>query len=181
MQCVWFFCDVATIFCNNFARWLQKIVATSQWCSRRQLTHFWNESPFHTFSQNFNLWLTGLTNCLKWRFFPKMRWVADGCNDAMCWVFWDAMSFYNNFARWLQTIVVRARNAVWMSKRIIGIRWFLGLVAKKDELFDLTCGEHKLRDFKTPYLRNMVEHTWVLISGECCAFLSNRFWVSYVN
>ncbi len=65
---------------------------------------FWNESPFQTFTQNFNLtlWLTVLTNWLKWRFVQKRGRVADGW---MCWVFWDATIFCNNFARWLQKIV----------------------------------------------------------------------------
>ncbi len=94
-------CDVlvfwdATIFCNNFARWLQKIVVT---CDAMQSTespilfrscpHCGHETPF---------------------FWPKMRRHKSGipCSDAMCWFFWDAttcwffwdaMFFCNNFAR----------------------------------------------------------------------------------
>ncbi len=30
--------------------------------------------------------------------------------------------------------------------------------------------------FQDPYLRIMVEHAWVLKSGECCTFLLNYFW-----
>ena len=42
------------------------------------------------------------------------------------------------------------------------------------QLMDLLrCGEHKLCDFKTPDLRIMIEHAWVLKSGECCTFLLN--------
>ncbi len=116
-------CDVlvfwdATIFCNNFARWLQKVVATS---------------------------------------------------DAMCWFFWDATIFCNNFARWLQKIVatcdamcwfsgkqhadpeipdlkmlIRAGNAVWRSKRRIGIRGFQGLATCDADLWSTFKGREYL-------------------------------------
>ncbi len=54
----WFFWD-ATILCNNFARLLQKIVASHRTAMcpavgklRRQLAPILNESPFQTIRQN---------------------------------------------------------------------------------------------------------------------------------
>ncbi len=40
-------------------------------------------------------------------FRARMNEIKSGipCSDVMCWVFWDATIFCNNFARWLQKIV----------------------------------------------------------------------------
>ena len=72
-------CD-ATILCNNFARWLQKIVATCAMC-----WVFWDAMIF---CNNLARWLHKI--------------VASMC-DAMCVgflrkLFWNAMIFCNNFA-----------------------------------------------------------------------------------
>ncbi len=112
-------CDVlgfldAMIFCNNFARWLQKIVAT--WCVQPSATRplFGTNLHFRQFQEmtNHECRMKLLSKCLKWRFVPKRGRVAEGW---MCWVFWDAMIFCNNFARWLQKIV-----ATWCV-------WFFGM------------------------------------------------------
>ncbi len=72
MRCIGFSWD-ATIFCNNFARWLQKIIATCD-------AMCWDALIF---CNNFARWL---------------QKIIATC-DAMCWFFWDAMIFCNNFVR----------------------------------------------------------------------------------
>ncbi len=49
----WFFWD-AMIFCNNFARWIQKIVATCDVSAVGNSPPFWRNLPFHEFPQQFN-------------------------------------------------------------------------------------------------------------------------------
>ncbi len=86
MWCVGFLDDM--IFCNIFARWLQKIVATCY----AMCWFFWDMLVFWDamiFCNDFARWLQKIV----------ASW------DAMCWVFWDAMNFCNNFARWLHKIV----------------------------------------------------------------------------
>ena len=78
----WFFWD-ATIFCNNFARWLQKIVA----CYDALDWFFWDATIF---CNNFARWLQKIVAC-----------------DVL--VFWDATIFCNNFARRLQKLVATLR------------------------------------------------------------------------
>ncbi len=111
-------CDVlvfwaAPIFCNNFARWLQKIAAC--WCvGFLGCSYLFN---------HFARWLQKIVACdvmqstespifdalfgHKTGFRAGMNEIKIG--DSVLWcnvlVFWDAMIFFNNFARWLQKIV----------------------------------------------------------------------------
>ncbi len=48
---VWVSCD-AMIFCNNFARWLQKMVEIQMCSAVGNSPHFSNESPFQTIRPN---------------------------------------------------------------------------------------------------------------------------------
>ncbi len=85
-----------------FARWLQKMLATCDVFSRMPLIPlFFDNLHFEHFVKSVNLKsrLNYLTKSSKWRLSKKRGWVAYGW---MCWVFWDATIFCNNFARWLQ-------------------------------------------------------------------------------
>jgi hypothetical protein len=138
-------CD-ATIICNNFARWLQKIVATwfdamcwVLWDATIICNNFMHpkedfgrlnkpfgpcfKSTFHI--REYSIWATDHWKVL-WNAGPKCLFchpkssfgehklckmiTKDSSNvmcwfSGMCWVFWDAMIFCNNFSRWLQKIV----------------------------------------------------------------------------
>ena len=73
----------ARIFCNNFTRWLQKIVATCD------VLVFWDATIF---CNDFARWL---------------QKIVATC-DVL--VFGHAMIFCNNFARWLQKIIATQKN-----------------------------------------------------------------------
>ncbi len=68
----------AMIFCNNFARWLQKIVATCVWCSRRQLTPFLERisyglgQRYHNFDE-----ISLLFETTHWYFRPRYVVLSD--------------------------------------------------------------------------------------------------------
>ena len=178
MRCVGFvlvFWD-AMMFCNNFARWLQKIVAT------------WRVGFLGCYDlcNNFARWLQKIV----------ATWDARCWFSGMCWFFWDVLVFLGcydllyqlckvitkdhssnmwyvsgmcwfflgcsnmrciGFSGMLWSFVtdpeipdwkmfIRARNAVWMSKRAIGI---LGLVTKDSRIPEnpahrITCCDYLL-------------------------------------
>ncbi len=77
----WFFLDVlvflgcvgfwdSTIFCNNYARWLQKIVATSH-CNVMRCAGFLDVMIF---CNNFTRWLQKIVTCEAMCWFSKMLW-----------------------------------------------------------------------------------------------------------
>jgi hypothetical protein len=110
-------CDVlvfwdAMIFCNNFARWLQKIVET---CDVMRCVGFLG---CYDLCNNFARWL---------------QKIVETC-DVL--VFWDAMIFCNNFARWLQKIVetcdVLVSDAMIFCNNFA--RWLQKIVAKCDAM-----------------------------------------------
>ncbi len=99
----WFFWD-AMIFCNNFARWLQKIVVCDAMC-----WFFWDATIF---CNNFARWLrsniccAGFLGCYR-----KFRGQGVLWN---CSVFVRHMSLCNKFVRWLQNHnMLRQCNAIW--------------------------------------------------------------------
>jgi hypothetical protein len=102
----------ATLFCNNFARWLQKRVACEAMC-RRMCWFFWDATFF---CNNFARWLQKRVATFDVLFFGDATLY---CNNfaqkrvATCDVlfFWDATLYCNNFARWLQKrVATRPRN-----------------------------------------------------------------------
>ncbi len=82
----WFF-GYVMFFCNNFAMWLQKTVATSDAMCRRMC---WFFGYVMFFCNNFARWLQNTVAA------------SDAMCKRMCWFFGDVMFFCNNFARWLQ-------------------------------------------------------------------------------
>ena len=107
----------ATIFCNNFARWLQKIVAT--WC----IGFFWDVLGFlgcvgfsgmllsfvtslqddtkkwHRMLCQILLW-SSVTSLQLWSFVTSLQVdTIDSSNMwlcwLMCWVFWDVLVFWD--------------------------------------------------------------------------------------
>ncbi len=105
-------CDVlvfwdAMIFCDNFARWLQKIVATcdvTRWFS-------WMLWSFVLTLQDDQKIVACEAMC--WVCWYVMIFCNNFCkmitkDSSIMWrklVFWDVMIFCNNVARWLQKIV----------------------------------------------------------------------------
>ncbi len=77
----------ATIFCNNLARWLQRIVSTRPRNPRIPIARFDIQPAFHT------------------RMIIFQSGISGSGRNMMCWFSSDAMTFCNNFARWLQKIV----------------------------------------------------------------------------
>ncbi len=83
----------AIIFCNNFARWLQTMIATCD----GMCWFFWDAMIF---CNNFARWLQKIVATC------DVMWC-----DVMRWFLSEATIFCNNFARWLQKIVAtRPRN-----------------------------------------------------------------------
>jgi hypothetical protein len=104
---VLFFWD-AMIFCNNFARWLQKIVATCH----VMCWFFWGVLGwfFWICLVRFSgiCWFSGML----WSFVQLCKMITKDSGNmwcvgfsGVCWFFGDAMILCNNFTRWLQNIV----------------------------------------------------------------------------
>jgi hypothetical protein len=104
-----------TIFCNNFARWLQKIAACYvMWCVGFLECYYllWQLCKMITKDSSM-LWCDMLVSWDATIFCNKFaRWlqkIVGPCCDVL--VFWNATIFCDNFARWLQKIVAtRPRN-----------------------------------------------------------------------
>ncbi len=186
----------ATIFCKNFARWIQKIVATCDvtdvmwWAGFLGCYYVLKQLCKMITKYSSNTWCHWCDVLVFWdatifcnNFARWLQKIVATCDvtDVMCWFFWDATIFCNNFARWWQKIVATFDDVMgWFSGMLLSFVTTLQDDYKDrsnmwcDGLVFCSVANKKLRDFAPTTLG-----VWVCIREYSNQAKFNRFLLNH--